>query len=576
LLIALGLGGAFDHSAVHALPALSDLLHTHLRELQQANATGGGRVAGNVLHALEVVSDFYAQRSYRLAWATQTGPLPHADILMEALHGVVDDGLEPQHLHLATLDALLTGLRQLQQTSAPLKPVMLVELDLLLSDAFIAYTSRFTGKSVPQQTLPLRRVSVQDPPDMGQLLQQAIEGQRLAVTLRQFYPAQSAYTRLRQALRWYRQIAAAGGWLQIPAGPTLQQGDRDERVRALRARLLVSRDLVPSFFHSPRLDDALHADETDMVFDEALERAVRAFQHRHGLHVDGKVGRDTLAALNVPVQERIRRIVVNLERWRHQQLPADDRYIEVNVPGFTLNVMERDHVQLSMRVIVGKEDQQTPLFQSTITHVILSPYWQVPSRIAKEEILPRLRHDPLYLRSQNMRVVRGWGAEAQIVDTADIDWTTVQAERFSYRFRQEPGPKNALGRVKFQFPNQFSVYMHDTPSRRLFAKPSRAFSHGCVRLERPIELATYLLQEQWTPERMRAAIARGEEQWVSLPRAIPVRTVYRTVWVDGDGSVHFRPDIYGYDTPTTPVLCDGSSVTCREVMRQESIGGKNA
>jgi murein L,D-transpeptidase YcbB/YkuD len=332
----------------------------------------------------------------------------------------------------------------------------------------------------------------------------------------------------------------------------------------LRARLLASSDVVQPLFQRQPSDGALYDNETDMVFDEALERAVRAFQRRHGLHDDGKVGRGTLEALNVPVQERVRRIIVNLERWRRQQPAAHDRYIEVNVPGFTLNVMEHDQAQMTMRVIVGKEDQRTPLFQSTMTHVILSPYWQVPSRIAKEEILPRLRRNPLYLHAQNMRVVQGWGAGAQVVDAAGIDWTTVQAKQFSYRFRQEPGPRNALGRVKFQFPNQFSIYMHDTPTRRLFAKPSRAFSHGCVRLERPIDLATYLLQgrSQWTPKRMRAAIARGKEQWVNLPRAIPVQMVYRTVWVDADGTVHFRPDIYGYDTPRKPAFCGNSTVVC--------------
>ncbi len=564
LLIALGLGGAIEHTAVCAEPALSDVLHTYLREFHQADTEGALQVAGNALHAPEVISDFYARRSYRLAWATQAGLLPHADTLVEALHGSADDGLEPQHFHLDTLDAMLAGIRQWQQTSTPLKPVMLVELDVLLSDAFIAYVSRFTGKTVPQQISLAHRASAQDPPDMGALLQQAIEDDRMATTLRQLYPPQSGYARLRQVLRWYRQIAASGGWPQVPAGPTLQRGDRDERVRTLRARLLASSDVVQPLFQRQPSDGALYDNETDMVFDGALERAVRAFQRRHGLHDDGKVGRGTLEALNVPVQERVRRIIVNLERWRRQQPAAHDRYIEVNVPGFTLNVMEHDQAQMTMRVIVGKEDQQTPLFQSTMTHVILSPYWQVPSRIAKEEILPRLRRNPLYLQAQNMRVVQGWGAGAQVVDAAGIDWTTVQAKRFSYRFRQEPGPRNALGRVKFQFPNQFSIYMHDTPTRRLFAKPSRAFSHGCVRLERPIDLATYLLQgrSQWTPKRMRAAIARGKEQWVSLPRAIPVQMVYRTVWVDVDGTVHFRPDIYGYDTPHKPVFCGNSTVAC--------------
>jgi murein L,D-transpeptidase YcbB/YkuD len=286
------------------------------------------------------------------------------------------------------------------------------------------------------------------------------------------------------------------------------------------------------------------------LFDETLARAVRAFQERHGLEVDGVVGPTTRAALNIPVETRVQQIAANMARWRRLPQHLGARYLLVNIPNFTLDVVEQDRVVMSMRTVVGTPQQRTPVFSALLSSLVLSPYWRIPSSIARQEILPRLRREPGYLATQHIKLWRGQGAEAQEVDARRIDWSAVTARHFDYSLRQEPGAHNALGRIKFQFPNAYSVYMHDTPQRALFARPVRAFSHGCVRLEQPIALAEYLLRDEpyWTRDRVLATIARGVERYVPLPAALPVHLVYWTAWVTDAGTLHFRPDIYGHDT----------------------------
>jgi murein L,D-transpeptidase YcbB/YkuD len=375
-------------------------------------------------------------------------------------------------------------------------------------------------------------------------------------------PTQPTYTKLQQALEWYRRIAAAGGWGTISNGPTLSPGDYSERVVALRARLQVTDDLAPMHLAIP-LDDAPHA-HTSLYFDANLEQSVRAFQRRHGLQVDGIVGPETLAALNLSVDMRIAQIALNLERWRQDAEELGERYILVNIPAFSLEVVNHDHTALSMRVIVGKLDHRTPIFHAFMTYLVLNPYWEVPPNIARREILPAIYKDPSYLEKHNMQVMDGWGSEAQVIEAAAIDWSEQAPLTLQYRFRQAPGEQNTLGRVKFKFPNSFNVYLHDTVAPSLFAKTQRAFSHGCIRVEQPIELATYLLQDQpeWSRERILATIAQDAERKIDLLTPIPVHIVYRTAWVDAAGVVQFRPDLYGYDKVQEASLCSDSARLC--------------
>ncbi|MBU2618786.1 MAG: L,D-transpeptidase family protein [Proteobacteria bacterium] len=342
---------------------------------------------------------------------------------------------------------------------------------------------------------------------------------------------------LEKALAQYHQLAAQGGWPQVPAGPTLHEGDMDVRTPLLRQRLVASGDLT-----APTVEGSF------FLFDTTLREAVQRFQARHGLIADGLVGAKTLTELNVPLSERIRQLTASLERC--QPLPSllEPRHILINIADFTLKLYEDGELRLSMPVIVGKTYRQTPVFNGRISSLVLNPAWEVPHSIATKDLLPKIKKNPGYLRTSDIRVFRGWNPGTE-VDSAGVDWASLSPSRFPYRLRQEPGPDNALGRVKFLFPNPYDVYLHDTPSRELFQKDDRTFSSGCIRLARPLELAVHLLQG--TPlgsmEALTAAIAGEKTRTIPLPSPIAIYMAYMTAWVDRDGTVQFRRDIYNRD-----------------------------
>jgi murein L,D-transpeptidase YcbB/YkuD len=276
------------------------------------------------------------------------------------------------------------------------------------------------------------------------------------------------------------------------------------------------------------------------------------------------VGRDTLSALNVSVTDRLRQIQVNLERWRWLAQDLGNRYVLVNLADFRLEVVETGRMVMDMRIIVGKGYRRTPIFSGRMTYLVLNPAWHVPHKIARLDILPRIRKDPGYLSREHFRVFEGWGADAKEIDPATVDWTKVTRGNFRFRLRQDPGSWNALGRVKLMFPNEFGVYIHDTPSRELFRKTVRTFSAGCIRIEKPLELAEYVLagDPKWNGEAILAALEAGREQTVRLPAAIPVHLLYWTAWVDASGTVQFRKDVYERDWRVLETLRSIPSTLC--------------
>ena len=340
---------------------------------------------------------------------------------------------------------------------------------------------------------------------------------------------------LEHALSQYRQLAAQGGWPQVPSGPTLHEGDRNERIPLLRKRLVISTDLAAT------------ADQGDH-FDGILKEAVQKFQTRHGLTADGTVGAKTLSELNVPINERIRQLTASLERCQPLPQLLEPRHILINIADFTLKLFEAGKPVLSMPVIVGKTFRQTPVFNGRISSLVLNPSWEVPHSIATKDILPKIKKNPSYLSQMHLRVFQGWNGATEI-DPATINWASISTTHFPYRLRQDPGPANALGRVKFLFPNPYDVYLHDTPSRELFQKDARTFSSGCIRIAKPLDLAVYLLQgtKLNSMDALTAAIARDKTQQIVIPSPIAVHIVYMTAWVDHEGTVQFRPDIYNRD-----------------------------
>lgn len=348
-------------------------------------------------------------------------------------------------------------------------------------------------------------------------------------------PQVPEYAGLKRTLAAYRKIAAAGGWSAVAHGEVLlKPGETSPQVPALRDRLRV-------------VDPELTAPsaEQENVYDEALVAAVKRFQSSHGLSADGVIGKQTLFQLNIPVESRIRQIALSMERWRWMPESLGENYIMVNIAGYELIHVRNGKLHDRMRVVVGRPYYQTPVFSERMTYVEINPYWNVPHSIAVNEELPKLQSQPAALAER--------GYEAIVGDTPTsvtaIDWNKYSASNFPFRLRQKPGARNALGQVKFMFPNQFNVYMHDTPSRGLFSETERARSHGCIRLARPLDMAEQVLSAVpgWDRQRIEAVVARQERTVVSLKKPLDVHITYSTAWRGDDGLVHFRPDVYQRD-----------------------------
>jgi murein L,D-transpeptidase YcbB/YkuD len=427
----------------------------------------------------------------------------------------------------------------------PLDPAKVVDLDLWLTYTFLRYSSHLAvGRFDPKTIDPQWRTSPRKM-DLVQLLEDALEKNRMEEVLKQLEPPYPEYTMLKQSLARYRAIAAKGGWSHLPEGIVLREGDHNPWVATLRKSLVIIGDVSQP-------DEFVKRNGDSTLFDETLAKGVKKFEARHGLEEDGVADPEMIAALNLPVERRIHQIELNLERLRWLPNQLGTRHIRVYIPDYRLYVMENDNIKLTMRVIVGRREDPTPIFSDEMTYLVFSPYWYIPESIAGKETLPRILKDPGYLERQNIEVVRkGWRRAEEVLDPETIDWSKAaeSPENFPYILRQQPGPVNALGTVKFMFPNQFNVYLHDTPTDNLFDRVERDFSHGCVRVERPVGLAHYVLSDQpeWTPEKINAAMHEGKEKVVPLKNPLSVHLLYWTAWVDKDGALQFRDDIYGLD-----------------------------
>lgn len=340
------------------------------------------------------------------------------------------------------------------------------------------------------------------------------------------------YQRLERALHDYQRLAAAGGWPGVPVGPTISPGSNDPRLGVLARRLAITGDLE---------NDGNSINE----YDDDLQAAVLRFQSRHGLEADALVGPATLRELNVPVDARIDQIHLNLERTKKAFTAARKRFLLINVPAFKAQLVQDSATIWTARVIVGDKEDETPLFESEIGQVVLNPTWTVPRSIASEELLPGIRSDPEFLARGAYEL---FATDGSPVDPAGVDWKALDRNNFPYTLVQEPGPANELGRVKFPLPNEYDVCMHDTPARYLFAYGSRAFSHGCIRMDNPLEFAMVLLgQEGWSREQFDDQLASMETLTIELEKPLPVVVAYLTAAVDTAGTVHFYSDIYGRD-----------------------------
>ncbi len=472
-------------------------------------------------------------------------PRPAADSLLAALRRAELEGLRPTDYHLRALASRLSSIRHELDRGIPPHPTDIGDLDLLATDAYLTYATHLLSGAV--DPVSLDQVWIGDPKegDLPAYLEDALGRDRIQGSLRDlFFNAHPGYFRLRSALARYRSVAAAGGWPAVPDADTLRPGERGEAVRLLRARLAASGDLTVA--RRGQDEDP----ERRELYDAPLEQAVRRFQHRHGLPEDGVVGPATFGALNVPAAERVRQLELNMERWRWMPQDLGRRYLLVNIAAFRVEVIEGVQPVLRLRSIVGRQYRETPVFSDTITYLVLNPSWHVPPNLAVSDKLPLFRENPELVREHGYRLFEGFGADAPEVDPDTVDWSAMTPGRFrQLRLWQAPGPHNALGRVKFMFPNRFDVYLHDTPERELFGRLTRDFSSGCIRVEQPLELADYLLRdsEAWSDARIQRTLESGRETSVPLPRSVPIHIQYWTAWTEADGEVHFRDDVYGRD-----------------------------
>ncbi|MCP5425542.1 MAG: L,D-transpeptidase family protein [Gammaproteobacteria bacterium] len=487
------------------------------------------RAGTSRLQSPVTISQFYTYRDYQPAWVEADGPSPWAAELLDTLSQADEVGLRATDYPVKELRRLLHA----AANGGAAYPVeQWADLELHLTDAWVTYASHMLFGRLNPRRIDKQWGIKDSGPDLAVVLQQALEQQQPIAVLATLSPPDPAYARLLKTLNAYRTVAKAGGWGQIAPGPKLGKGARQARVQQVKARLTASGDLPATA-------------GKDNLFDEDLAQAVKHFQLRHGLAADGVVGPTTLAEMNVPVEQRLTQLELNLERWRWLPQELGARHIQVNITNYTMSVIEQGEEVFGTKVIVGQLKRPTPVFSADMSYLVLNPAWYVPSSIAVKDKLPKLRRNAYALAGQRIKVYAG-GRE---IDPGSVNWQQVGAGNFPYQLRQDPGPRNALGKIKFMFPNPYNVYLHDTPSRSLFQHSERAFSSGCIRVAEPIELAEYLLQhdKRWTRKAIISATQGSGQRTVNLPEKIPVYLLYWTAWVDEDGTVQFREDIYQRD-----------------------------
>ncbi|MFN0264864.1 murein L,D-transpeptidase [Tepidamorphus sp. 3E244] len=476
---------------------------------------------------LPVLAEYYSDPSNPALWVDGSAASQKAVTMVEILRTANLDVLDPDDYNAGTLGNLL---------NAELVPD-LANLEVGLSTALLDYTRHLAAGRIEPAKINAELAIFPEVPDPMKVLTGVRDANDIvAYATLGFEPKTAQYARLRSALAVFRQLAAVGGWPMVPEGETLKEGMLDPvRVPVLRKRLEVAGFLAPG----------AHSGDT---FNGALMEALKVFQERHGLEIDGAVGPNTLAELNVTVDERVRQIELNMERRRWMQDKPGDFYVFVNLADQFLKVVElqgdREKTIHTALTVVGKKYHRTPVFSEMMKYIVINPSWNVPFSIATQEYLPKLKKDPGVLDKQNIRLL----SDGRDVNPYAINWASITPKTFRWQLQQRPGNNNALGQIKFMFPNRFNVYIHDTPSKGLFSQASRVFSHGCVRVQNPFDLADVLLGRQGMSKSQIDAIkAKGVERIVRLKEPIPVHINYLTAWVNKDGTVHFRRDVYGRD-----------------------------
>ena len=453
------------------------------------------------------IRSFYNARNYQYAWFSSSGPSESARFFWNQYDYAVN------HLKDSTIANKIFSRKaeyymNQEEFTVNKNDSSLLQTEFGFTETFIrfinsTYERGYVKRKELEKFIPIQKV---DPLTMADsLLNKKHKDDKY------YEDVNDMYGDLKKQLSLYAAIARSGGWNRVTlVKGTLKKGQTDDQVPLIKNRLRMTLDLL--------------GNDSSAVFDDTLLTAILRFQQRHGYKADGVITPSLVKEMNVPAEWRLMQLLINMNRMRWMPQKPSGNLIIVNIPEFILHVYDGRKQLFEMAVVVGKETNNTMMFNGDLSQVIFSPYWNIPSSIAEKEILPALKRNPNYLKKKNMEMVGG-------------------------RIRQKPGPGNSLGKVKFVFPNSYSIYFHDTPSKGLFNENKRAFSHGCIRLSQPQKMAEWLLKDDpdWTREKIVEAMNAGKEKAVALKKRVPVFIIYYTAWVDGNGLLHFRDDIYGHD-----------------------------
>ncbi|WP_292968278.1 L,D-transpeptidase family protein [Nitrosomonas sp.] len=493
-----------------------------------------GKNSGDGMNEAELTElrRFYSQRNYQPVWSQAENARAFLDMALILIGKADEEGLDSGDYHIEVL-------HRLRDESPVSLALELGTTRSLLALAHDMYRGRLKATSAdPDWYIP------QPPFDSADFLQQSVASVNPGGLERAFAglpPDMPQYRALKQQFsRLQNQVAAGTKWTQIPDNiPSLHPQTRHAAIPLIRRRI----SQAYGVFEKPEYDIA--GNDSSDFYDNRLETAIRTLQRQYGLNADGVIGKNTRQALNMSAVEQLQQLRITLERLRWLPRKLGSRYILVNIAGFNLTAVHDNERVLEMRIVVGRDYRSTPSFSSRISHLILNPYWNVPASIAAKDLLPKQRHNPNFFTSEGIRVFSDSRHEFEL-DPYAIDWSSA-GRSFPYTLRQEPGRKNALGTIKFMFPNPFSIYLHDTPSKSLFQKDIRTFSSGCIRLEKPLNLAEFVLGAAFSKAAIQEKIDSGKTQTVHLPEPVSIYLLYLTAWSDEQGEVYFSSDVYGRD-----------------------------
>ena len=529
----------------------------------------------------KILKEYYQLNNFESYWTNNEGMKDHAYFLIDKIKK--DPILKPTISKNLRFNEIIEKLELLNNTSRDNQNNILI-MDFIITELYDKYINFLLKGPINWKAFEEKLSTIKKENEINaqwerynltknpkQLLKKAIQNNDLSTIFKELDYTYPNVEKLVLAINKLEEISANGDYIKIPEIKTLRIGDNSEDVKVLRTRLLQSNDLTKSCKSTINAENIVTNNiETSNIknaetknniqensscenyFDEELKNAVINFQKNHGLYADGIVGAQTQKFLNISANEKINTIRLNLERMRWLPRNLGEKYLLVNIPEFRLKMIENDSIKLSMNVVVGERKHPTPIFSDKMSYIVLNPKWNIPESITKKEILPKLIKDPNYLASQGIDIYESWHPESEKIDTQAIIDAFILEDLDSmpnFRLTQSPSSENPLGKMKFIFPNRHAVYMHDTPAKSLFSNARRAYSHGCIRLHKPQELLNTIALEDKNLdlEKIDLILKEPDEKSIGLSKKIPVHLVYLTSWVDENGILQFREDIYNYD-----------------------------